>query len=295
MKKLVLYLFLLPTLLVSCGPSFQEKCAKEEMIDDSILCVEMLTAPTFDDPFPGRNRNLSKIFGDTIFTYGICRKENYFITSNRKSNSITDLNTGYKLTGKVSKYRGRYYLSEQINDTSYRIIALQITDSTVFGFRNASQYSEINKEIKTGQFPKLVKYVDKNKIAVRLHTNKKEIKKLFNQVLSNATPLLLVRKGTDFIDNEKEDIDTLTGTNDYELLSKAFPNPATDFVNIELQRNNVATPYILYDLNGKVVLQGQLLQIKNRIDISHLPNGVYNMFIVAGQLQRETIKIIKTK
>ena len=82
---------------------------------------------------------------------------------------------------------------------------------------------------------------------------------------------------------------------DFEFFSKVYPNPTTDFVNIELQQKNKIT-YQLTDLNGKTVLQGQFTDTKNKIDLSGQTAGVFYLTLFnPTDNQKETTKIIKTK
>ena len=76
------------------------------------------------------------------------------------------------------------------------------------------------------------------------------------------------------------------GTIDVEYLTeevniKIFPNPTSDFINIESDKD---VKYDLYDINGKLLLNGY----EKRIDISNFKNGLYLLMI-----KGKSIKIIK--
>ena len=56
--------------------------------------------------------------------------------------------------------------------------------------------------------------------------------------------------------------------------SSIYPNPTRDFVNIELQEDSLVE---IIDINGKVVKALELFAGVNNVNISDLPNGVYNI------------------
>ena len=81
----------------------------------------------------------------------------------------------------------------------------------------------------------------------------------------------------------------------FEFFSKVYPNPTTDFVNIELQQKNKIA-YKLTDLNGRTILQGQFADIINKIDLSKQTAGIYYLTLInLTDNQKETTKIIRTK
>ena len=53
-----------------------------------------------------------------------------------------------------------------------------------------------------------------------------------------------------------------------------YPNPTRDFVNIELQEDGLVE---IIDINGKVVKSLELSSGVNNVNVSDLPNGVYNI------------------
>jgi Zn-dependent metalloprotease len=56
--------------------------------------------------------------------------------------------------------------------------------------------------------------------------------------------------------------------------SSIYPNPTRDFVNIELQEDSLVE---IININGKVVKALELFAGVNNVNISDLPNGVYNI------------------
>ncbi len=297
MKQLFTFIIFSVFLIVSCGPSAEEIAAMKRCIQEEIdieTAVRENLQNTFDAPFPKRNKNLAKILGDTLQLEGRCFPLTFKILSTRKSNLIININTGDTLfKGTVCKYRDFFYFSEQINDTSYRIFALKITDSLIYGFQNYFQYAQIDSLVAQGKFPQLVKCIDKNKKVIRLHPDKKELRKLFNSILANTKPFEIIGAKANIKANDLEEAPTPIETEDLEVIAKVYPNPAVDELNIELYQRNTATEFYLSDLNAKVMLKGDLGEIVNKVDISHLPNGIYTLTVLSSSKQTETVKIIK--
>lgn len=252
---------------------------------------------TFDTPFPKRNKDLTNILDDHLTIKSGNDTLTLRVFAFKNYNLITNSKTGDTLFyGTVSKFRGLYYFSQQLNDTSYWIYAVKIKDNLIYGLNSSwTQTMFVDTAIESGKHKKLVKYIDTDKKIIRLHPDKKELKNLFTTIIDNIPP--------DTILQFKEIYSTLTKTtkiatqiepDDFEFISKAYPNPTTDFINIELQQKNIS--YQLIDLNGKLVLEGQFTNNINKIDLSKQPNGVYGLILVNPKdKQKETIKIIKTK
>ncbi len=70
---------------------------------------------------------------------------------------------------------------------------------------------------------------------------------------------------------------------------KVYPNPAKDFLYIDLENENIEFDKInFYDISGKVVLSSSLRGTKQSIDISDLENGIY--YVRVG---KQIVKFIK--
>lgn len=73
-----------------------------------------------------------------------------------------------------------------------------------------------------------------------------------------------------------------------------YPNPVKDFLMIDFksdQRENAN--YQVFDTTGKLILKGDLKNIKNEIDASTLPVGMYILSISNENETLKTYKIIK--
>lgn len=72
-----------------------------------------------------------------------------------------------------------------------------------------------------------------------------------------------------------------------------FPNPATDFINIQLNDNFNEITYQIFDNQGKMVMNNQLSEASNyRIDLQNMPAGIYYLKIY-NQNRIKTIKFIR--
>lgn len=54
-----------------------------------------------------------------------------------------------------------------------------------------------------------------------------------------------------------------------------FPNPSTDFVNIQLPNGLDAADVAIYDYRGRQIQTRKVTQSDNRLDVSNISNGVY--------------------
>lgn len=250
---------------------------------------------TFDSPFPKRNRNLENILGNTLTIKSGTDTLTLNISSLKNSNLITNNTTGDTIFyGTVSRFRGLYYFNQQINDSSYWIYAVKLADDLVYGLNTAwIQTMLIDRAIENGKHQKLVRYITPERI--RLHPDKRELRYLFAAIIDSIAP--------DTILHDQEASPVLADTvktispidpEELDLLSKAFPNPTTGVVNIELQQKNKIT-YRLTDLDGNTVLKGHFSGTKNKIDLGGQKSGIYSLILLDPEDNtKETIKIIKT-
>ncbi|TDW52488.1 putative secreted protein (Por secretion system target) [Flavobacterium sp. 270] len=79
---------------------------------------------------------------------------------------------------------------------------------------------------------------------------------------------------------------------DKQPLLSVYPNPSSDFVNINTNNDYTIESAQVFDLNGKLV--SNISDYKNnKVDISRLPNGIYNMQIKVNGSYSVNKKIIK--
>lgn len=76
-----------------------------------------------------------------------------------------------------------------------------------------------------------------------------------------------------------------------EVQVHVYPNPATDKINVSVNRQWPLLEYAILDLSGKVVLNGLLNNSVTTLALSALPAGNYLMQI--GNGKRQVFKIVK--
>jgi len=74
---------------------------------------------------------------------------------------------------------------------------------------------------------------------------------------------------------------------------EVFPNPTTDFIEIQADQNLSDTHLSLVNSSGKVVLTKQLQEYDNRLSIQELPEGMY-LLLLRTPVNQSVIKLIKT-
>jgi hypothetical protein len=72
--------------------------------------------------------------------------------------------------------------------------------------------------------------------------------------------------------------------NSSQVVADVWPNPASQFINIEWQRNGAAEIGLL-DMTGKEVLRQSGNGQRQAVEVSHLPNGLYVLQLVQGEVQ----------
>ncbi|HCS19868.1 MAG TPA: hypothetical protein DIW47_04795 [Bacteroidetes bacterium] len=258
--------------------------------------AEYFPKTTFDSPFPKRNRDLTAVLGEKLVIKSGTDTLVLTISSFKNYNLITNSSHGDTLfKGTVCKFRGLYYFSQPFNDTSFFIYAVKLTNNLVYGLNSAwEQTMLIERAIENGQHQKIVRY--RSADVIRLYPDKRELKNLFSAIIDSIAPdtLLNFQETAPVLADTSKAV-TPIDPDDFEFLSKAYPNPTSDFITIELQQKAKIT-YQVTNLNGKTVLQGQFTGTKNKIDLSGQPEGIFYLTLIdAANNQKETTTIIKTK
>ncbi len=91
------------------------------------------------------------------------------------------------------------------------------------------------------------------------------------------------------------DLIFLLGIEDYSQLQgvKVFPNPISDFINIEFPETGDYEIYI-FDITGKQVMQRMLHNNIAHYSIKHLPAGYYLLSLIKRKASKAiTFKILK--
>lgn len=84
---------------------------------------------------------------------------------------------------------------------------------------------------------------------------------------------------------------TVTITENEELIQQVYPNPFENYLHIQLKNNTQQVYYEIISISGKQILSGKLVD-DSTISTETLPNGIY-FLKVFNQQQQTTQKIIK--
>ena len=73
-----------------------------------------------------------------------------------------------------------------------------------------------------------------------------------------------------------------------------FPNPTADKLNLQISNyQNERLRYQLFDLNGKLILDGNISSVQTIIDMGTLPTAEYLVKLMDGKKKIQTFKIFK--
>lgn len=72
-----------------------------------------------------------------------------------------------------------------------------------------------------------------------------------------------------------------------------FPNPTNEFIILQFENFTNDFSYALYDMNGKIVVEGIVESIETQIDMRTFAPGQYNLAIKNATNNIQSIKIIK--
>lgn len=83
-------------------------------------------------------------------------------------------------------------------------------------------------------------------------------------------------------------------TEGIQLKTMAYPNPAADFLTLEVKTLDTACfQYQLFDINGKLLRNEKIKGYYTKIDMSSLMSGIYFLKVIQGNQSFKTFKIIK--
>ena len=281
MKRIIYCLVIISMFCVSCTNEWDKFIPKS----------------TFDAPFPKPNKDLTKILGKKLYIKRGKDTTKFNITATDKLNLITDKNGDTIFCGTVSKFRGLYYFSQQLNDTAYLIYAVKKVGDLLYGL-NAPWFEgiQIDKRIEKGEYKELVKYISIDGKVIRIHPEKHSMKKMYAEVMDSIPPDTILAVPGNMSTPAVMDTTNITqqiDPDDFEMFSKVYPNPAKDEVNIDLQEKQ-EVKYMISDMTGKTIVYGDLHDTTNKIDVSKLPAGIYIITLVkTGSNEEESVKIIK--
>lgn len=81
---------------------------------------------------------------------------------------------------------------------------------------------------------------------------------------------------------------------DQDFAITAYPNPATEILNLKIVRQDPGDiRYMVFDLNGIMLLQKKVEATETTIDLKKFPKGMYIIRIREGKTELKSFKIIK--
>jgi hypothetical protein len=85
-------------------------------------------------------------------------------------------------------------------------------------------------------------------------------------------------------------------TQDINLVVAVFPNPANEFVSLQVSnRNTESLSYCFFDINGKLIESKKIESDITQINMSSLSAATYFLKVLDKQKEIKTFKIIKNK
>ena len=73
-----------------------------------------------------------------------------------------------------------------------------------------------------------------------------------------------------------------------------FPNPTSEELTLKLKKEDVTgLQYLLFDMNGKLVIQKTLKSPETKVNVNELSEGFYILKVQAGSKKLKSFKIIK--
>lgn len=92
----------------------------------------------------------------------------------------------------------------------------------------------------------------------------------------------------------KISVSLISELKDIDFVISVFPNPAYDFLKISLNTDKIeGLQYLLYDINGKLLVQKKLESSETSVFVESLASGVYIIKIRDGLKELKTFKVVK--
>lgn len=296
------FLFVASLMLFSCGKKIN---------------IEDMFKSEFDAPFPKKStKDLSALFGDSIlvksgsdtivYSFSFDGHQNVIVM---KYKSIVQVGDSVALRdsiiycqdtifkGVVCKYKGNYILSRMRNDSTYMIYMLKAKRNLIYGLNLlGSQVEMYDKCIEDSSFNVYKMLVRRDSTTYRMHPNKKILGRFFRMLLDSSfveadtiiTPINLKSISI----QDKEDAESIDDEEGISFSIKAYPNPVSTILNIELTGVDVLK-YNLFDMRGNIVLSG-IVSDSKQLNLNSLPIGVYLFsYIDPNSKQTKRLKILK--
>lgn len=162
---------------------------------------------------------------------------------------------------------------------------MNLGDNDMFGSAMDYQRIEVQKEVAPGQYETIHTQAYTGEGAYR-YTDLNGM-----QEVSKYRVMLFNAEGNGMISNEAEvKAADFIDPNAFII----FPNPTTDRVQIQalfpMEEN---LNWQLTDMVGKTIMRGTMQETEMSLDVSHLPNGVYQFVTISESGRRSVNRIVK--
>ena len=295
MKKVVIILITV-IILISC--------------DENRELMPISMKATFETSFPKHEKNmiykLGKEFSlknnnDTVnFKVFFDKKNRFNYIINKKTNDTV-------FSGIVNKYRGLYYFNKQINDTTYWIYAVKIENGTITGLGTEwfqmiylnEQLDNVlyKKQVENEDLKLMIKTINKDTSIIKLIPQKKIMRTIYQSMI-DSLPLDTIVDGFDY-----ENYEELSGIKNYEIdttlketskngiIINLYPNPANEYIILEVDKAN-ENIFSIFNIYRQIVMSGKIIEKKMKIDVSELSSGTYFISLDKEDGNREIRKFI---
>jgi hypothetical protein len=89
-------------------------------------------------------------------------------------------------------------------------------------------------------------------------------------------------------------VTSIENTKEIDLQLSTYPNPTADLLNLKIGKFKAeGLLYQLFDINGKLLLSGQITDPETRISMVHLQDAIYFLKVIDNATEVKTFKIIK--
>jgi hypothetical protein len=291
MKKLIISFFVcIPLLYFGCQSGTINYCPMS----------------TYTTAYPKHAINLQRILSDTLrieikvnvvaCTRDSCDSNNlepYFDTLNlkitynrdKKTNTIINIEKNDTLfDGYVSQYRGYYYMSARLDDTSYWIGVMDYTFDSIQGLLDiGSVMCDMEDYIIHHPNCEMIKNFDTANHVIRLIPDKKILRDIYPAILEKYPKFKIISRE---LSNEQQmelaqiDEDAVKKMpHDYkisknEIIESCYPNPAADFVQLSFQKESDLLIQLV-DFHGKIVISKDVSTMNLDFDVSKVKPGIY--------------------
>jgi len=269
---------------------------------------------SFENEFPKRNKDIRWKLGDKFMIKNGSDTSIFYIRydAETKNNYIISEKKDTVFKGHISKYRGLYYFSYPIDDTSYWIYAVDIK-SGLFNEVNKikawdkmhDQILILENELKNNKYQNLISKKDSANKHFILKADVNILSKYFTSVMDSFSYDTLILE-TDLIKDEvfeelssgidtlKNEIEDIVNT-DEKLISAIIPNPFSHEFELKMKYDS-EYEYEIYNSESKLVISGSFTgNSENVLTVALKPDTYVIMVKDVENLEVESIKAVKVQ